>query len=193
VDSRPGPDGLLRCPWSLGSADYVEYHDREWGRPVHGDGALFERITLEAFQSGLAWITILRKREGFRSAFRSFDIAEIADFGDPDRERLLADAGIVRNRAKIDATITNARALRAWQDEEGAGSLDALVWSFVPDTHPRPAGMGELQASTPESTALSKALKARGFVFVGPVTMHAAMQACGMVDDHLVDCEIQLD
>lgn len=185
-----GPDGLLRCTWCLSAPDYVEYHDTEWGVPVHGDRALFERITLEAFQSGLAWITILRKRENFRRAFAEFDIASIAAFGDEDRERLLADVGIVRNRAKIDATITNARALLTWQDESGEAVLDELVWSFAPQGHARPGDAHGIQASSAESTALSKALKSRGFVFVGPTTVHAAMQACGLIDDHYVECEV---
>ena len=185
-----GDDGLLRCPWADSTDDYREYHDTEWGVPVHGDVALLERITLEAFQSGLSWLTILRKREGFRSAFVGFDPEAIAAFGEPDVQRLMADAGIVRNRRKIEATITNARALL---DLWGAGaSLDELVWSFAPAPRARPATLADVPASTPESMALSKGLKARGFVFVGPTTMYAAMQACGLVDDHLSDCHVPI-
>lgn len=185
-----GDDGLARCPWGLSTPDYVAYHDTEWGRPVHGDVAIFERITLEAFQSGLAWITILRKREGFRSAFAGFDLAAVAAFGPDERARLLEDAGIVRNRAKVDATITNARAALALLDADGEGALDRFVWSFAPEPRPRPRSLAEVAPSTPESVALAKALKKRGFVFVGPTTMYAAMQAMGLVDDHLQACHV---
>ena len=183
-----GDDGLARCAWSAGSSDYRAYHDLEWGKPVHGDRALFERLTLEAFQSGLSWITILRKRENFRSAFSNFDLQVVGSFTDADRERLMADADIVRNRAKINATITNARALAHWHDDEGDGALDALVWSFADSERLRPRAMSEIAAQSPASTALSKALKKRGFVFIGPTTMHAAMQAIGVIDDHLEGC-----
>lgn len=183
-----GDDGRARCAWGAGTPDYREYHDTEWGRPVHGDTALFERVTLEAFQSGLSWLTILRKRENFRAAFAGFDITAIAAFTDADRERLLADAGIVRNRAKIDATITNARALAAWQAVEGEGVLDHLVWSYAQAERLRPRAMADLAAQSAESKALSKELKRRGFVFVGPTTMFAAMQAVGVVDDHVEGC-----
>lgn len=183
-----GDDGRARCAWGAGTPDYREYHDTEWGRPVHGDTALFERVTLEAFQSGLSWLTILRKRENFRAAFAGFDITAIAAFTDADRERLLADAGIVRNRAKIDATITNARALADWQAVEGEGVLDHLVWSYAQAERLRPRAMADLAAQSAESKALSKELKRRGFVFVGPTTMFAAMQAVGVVDDHLEGC-----
>ncbi|MET9950947.1 DNA-3-methyladenine glycosylase I [Streptomyces sp. NPDC006339] len=181
-----GPDGLPRCPWGLSTEDYVAYHDEEWGRPVHGDDALFERLCLEAFQSGLSWITILRRREGFRKAFAGFKIAEVARFTDADRERLLADEGIIRNRAKIDATLANAQVLAEW----APGELDALIWSYAPDpaTRPAPAVIGEVPAVTDESTALSKALKKRGLRFIGPTTAYALMQACGLVDDHLTGC-----
>ncbi len=185
-----GDDGLARCPWGLSTPDYVAYHDTEWGRPVHGDVPIFERLTLEAFQSGLAWITILRKREGFRAAFAGFDLAAVAAFGPDDRARLLEDAGIVRNRAKVDATLTNAAAALRLVDEEGEGALDRLVWSFAPEARRRPRSLAEVQPSTPESVALAKALKKRGFVFVGPTTMHAAMQAMGLVDDHLEACHV---
>ena len=184
-----GADGLLRCPWGASTPDYQAYHDTEWGRPVHGDVAIFERLTLEAFQSGLSWLTILRKREAFRAAFDGFAIETVAAYGVPERERLLADAGIVRNRAKIDATITNARAAADLRDGEGDGALDRLFWSFAPTgRRPRPRSHADLAASTPESVSLARALKKRGFVFVGPTTMHAAMQAMGLVDDHLRGC-----
>ncbi|WP_335977503.1 MULTISPECIES: DNA-3-methyladenine glycosylase I [Streptomycetaceae] len=185
----PGPDGLLRCPWGLSTPDYLDYHDKEWGKPVHGDDALFERICLEAFQSGLSWITILRRRETFRTAFRHFAVDEVAAFTDDDRARLLADPGIIRNRAKIDAAIANAAAARTVRDSYDGG-LDALVWSFAPDPAKRPAprSLAEVAAITPESTALAKDLKKRGFRFVGPTTAHALMQACGLVNDHLAAC-----
>jgi DNA-3-methyladenine glycosylase I len=184
-----GDDGLARCSWGASTPDYAVYHDGEWGRPVHGETALYERFTLEAFQSGLSWLTILRKREGFRSAFAGFDAEQVARFGPDDEARLMADPGIVRNRAKVAAAITNARAVLAMRDAVDGG-LDALVWSFAPDraTRPAPAALGEVPATTPQSVALSKALKRNGFVFVGPTTAYAAMQACGLVDDHLAGC-----
>jgi len=184
----PGPDGRLRCPWGM-SADYVAYHDEEWGRPVRGETALFERFTLEAFQSGLSWLTILRKREGFRRAFDGFDADAVARYDDADAARLLQDAGIVRNRAKIAAAIANAKAVVTLR-ETVPGGLDALVWSFAPDgvTRPAPRDLGDVPATTPESAALAKALKKNGFVFVGPTTAYAAMQACGLVNDHLAAC-----
>jgi DNA-3-methyladenine glycosylase I len=178
-----GEDGRLRCPWSVSASDYVTYHDTEWGRPVRDDHGLYERLTLEAFQSGLSWLTILRKRAAFRAAFADFDPAVVAEYGAAERERLLADSGIVRNRAKIDAAITNARALltldRPFAD---------LVWSFAPAARPRPATLDDVPATTPESTAMAKELKRHGFAFVGPTTAYALMQATGMVDDHLRDC-----
>jgi DNA-3-methyladenine glycosylase I len=182
-----GEDGLARCAWGASTPDYADYHDGEWGRPVHGEHALYERITLEAFQSGLSWLTILRKREGFRLAFARFDPEVVARFGDADRERLLADAGIVRNRAKIEAAITNARAVLDLRDGPG---LDDLFWSFAPDaaTRPVPQAFSDVPAVTPESRALAKELKRRGFAFVGPTTAYAGMQACGLVDDHLAGC-----
>ncbi|WP_405795705.1 DNA-3-methyladenine glycosylase I [Streptomyces longwoodensis] len=181
-----GPDGAARCPWALSTPDYVTYHDEEWGRPVHGDDALFERVSLEAFQSGLSWITILRRRAGFRAAFADFKIAAVAGFTDEDRARLLADPGIIRNGAKIDATLANARVLADW----APGELDELIWSHAPDPAGRPAPktLADVPAITPESTALSKALKKRGLRFVGPTTAYALMQACGLVDDHLETC-----
>jgi DNA-3-methyladenine glycosylase I len=183
-----GDDGLARCGWGAGSSDYRAYHDTEWGKPIHGDRALFERLTLEAFQSGLSWITILRKRENFRAAFADFDIAAVAEFDDDDAQRLMLDAGIVRNRAKIAATLTNARALATWQEAEGEGVLDQLVWSYVQPGRERPREMADLASQSPESKDLSKQLKKRGFVFIGPTTMHAAMQAIGVIDDHLAGC-----
>ncbi|MFC4607949.1 DNA-3-methyladenine glycosylase I [Streptomyces maoxianensis] len=182
----PGPDGKPRCPWGLSTEDYVRYHDEEWGRPVHGDDALFERLCLEAFQSGLSWITILRRREGFRLAFDGFKIASVAEFTDADEERLLADPGIIRNRAKVKATVANARVLADWP----AGELDALIWSYAPDPAARPAPrtIADVPAVTDESTALAKDLKKRGLRFIGPTTAYALMQACGLVDDHLSEC-----
>ncbi|MCX5035541.1 DNA-3-methyladenine glycosylase I [Streptomyces sp. ARC32] len=170
----------------MSTEDYVAYHDEEWGRPVHGDDALYERLSLEAFQSGLSWITILRRRTGFRLAFAGFEIAKVAAFTDADRERLLADAGIIRNRAKVDATLANARVLAEW----APGDLDELIWSHAPDPagRPVPQTLSDVPAVTPESTALSKALKKRGLRFVGPTTAYALMQACGLVDDHLAAC-----
>ncbi|MFF1721284.1 DNA-3-methyladenine glycosylase I [Streptomyces sviceus] len=179
-----GPDGAPRCPWALSTPDYVTYHDEEWGRPVHGDDALFERLSLEAFQSGLSWITILRRREGFRAAFAGFEIAKVATFGEADRDRLLLDPGIIRNRAKIDATMANARVLAEWSP----GELDELIWSHAPASHAVPRTLADVPAVTAESTALSKALKKRGLRFVGPTTAYALMQACGLVDDHLETC-----
>jgi DNA-3-methyladenine glycosylase I len=187
-DLVTGPDGLPRCGWAGDAEDYVRYHDDEWGRPVREDRALFEKVTLEAFQSGLSWLIILRKREAFRTAFAGFDPARVAAFGDADVERLLGDAGIVRNRAKIEATIANAKAAVAMA---GAGeSLAELLWGFAPDPaeRPEPESMADVPASTPESAAMAKELKRRGFRFVGPTTAYALMQACGLVNDHLAGC-----
>jgi len=178
-----GPDGRLRCPWGVSTPDYVAYHDAEWGRPVHGDQAIFERICLEAFQSGLSWLIILRKRENFRKAFAGFDIPAVAAFTEADQERLLADAGIVRNRAKVSAAIANARA--ALELPQG---LSDLVWSYAEADRPAPRTLADLPAKTAASAALAKELRKRGFVFTGPVTMYAAMQACGLVNDHLEHC-----
>ena len=178
-------DDLPRCGWATSAPEYVAYHDDEWGRPVHGDRALFERISLEAFQSGLSWLVILRKRAGFRAAFENFDIDAVAAFGEQDVERLLADAGIVRNRAKIDAAIANARAVRTAVPE----GLDELLWSFAPTgRRRRPRTLADVPAVSPESTAMAKELKRRGFRFVGPTTAYATMQATGMVDDHIEAC-----
>jgi DNA-3-methyladenine glycosylase I len=181
-----GPDGLARCPWGLSTEDYVSYHDEEWGRPVRGDDALYERLSLEAFQSGLSWITVLRRRETFRAAFASFRIAEVARFTEADRERLLADPGIIRNRAKVDAAMANARELDGWEP----GELTELIWSYAPDPAGRraPRSGEEVPAVTDESKALSKTLRKRGIRFVGPTTAYALMQACGLVNDHLEGC-----
>jgi DNA-3-methyladenine glycosylase I len=180
-----GEDGLARCPWATGDPVMRAYHDEEWGRPVRGERGLFERLTLEAFQSGLSWRTILNKRPAFRAAFRDFDPDAVAAFGDADLDRLMADAGIVRNRLKITAAIANARAIVALREE---GGLDALIWSHRPEPGPAPRAMADLAPSTPASTALSKDLKRRGLVFVGPTTAYALMQAAGLVDDHLEGC-----
>ncbi|MGH3367388.1 MAG: DNA-3-methyladenine glycosylase I [Nocardioidaceae bacterium] len=184
----PGADGRLRCPWGIGTPEYQDYHDQEWGRPVRDDRGLFERLSLEAFQSGLSWLTILRKRDAFRSAFDHFDPQTVAGYDDGDRARLLADSGIVRNRRKIDATIANARALLA-QDT----SFADLLWSFAPARAPRPRRLEDVPATTPESVAMAKELKRRGFAFVGPTTAYALMQAVGMVDDHLRQCWVNRD
>lgn len=178
-----GDDGRARCPWGDGPPVYRSYHDTEWGVVVHGRDALFERLSLEAFQSGLSWITVLRKRESFRTAFAGFDAEAVAAFGPEDVQRLVADPGIVRNAAKIDAVIGNARVVAGLDD------LDALLWSFAP-AGPRtnPVDVADVPATTPESTAMATELKGRGFRFVGPTTAHALMQATGMVDDHLAGC-----
>lgn len=175
----------VRC-FGTGNPLYEAYHDDEWGRPVKDEQELFERISLEAFQSGLAWITILRKREGFRAAFADFDPVKVAEYNDADRARLLADAGIVRNRLKIDAVIANAQAILALHD--AGATLSDLIWAHAPASHTRPNSLSELPAQTPESAALAKALKKAGFRFVGPTTAYASMQACGVVNDHFVGC-----
>jgi DNA-3-methyladenine glycosylase I len=180
-------DGLVRCDWAVGRpgpdfALYRDYHDQEWGRPLHGRVPLFERMSLEAFQSGLSWLIILRKRENFRRAFAGFDIEKVARYTDADVARLMADQGIVRNRAKIEATIANARAAADVDD------LSELLWSFAPAPRSRPATITDIPATTPESTAMARELKRRGFRFVGPTTAYALMQATGMVDDHLRTC-----
>ena len=185
---QAGPDGLVRCAWGNGSQIYRDYHDREWGRPVHGDSPIFERMTLEAFQSGLSWLVILRKRENFRKAFAGFDPHAVAQFDDEDRSRLLEDAGIVRNRAKIDAAINNARRVVELLDQEGAGALDRLMWRYRPVRDQAPRELGDLPAKDEASSALSRELKTRGFKFLGPVTLYAGMQAMGLVDDHLLGC-----
>jgi len=173
----------------LSTPDYIGYHDDEWGRVLHGDDALFERLCLEAFQSGLSWLTILRKRPAFRRSFDGFAIDKVAAFGEPDIERLMADASIVRNRAKITASIDNARVAAALD-----GGLDELMWSFAPtEPRPRPVSVGDVPAVTAESTAMAKDLKRRGFRFFGPTTAYALMQATGMVDDHVTSCWRVLD
>jgi DNA-3-methyladenine glycosylase I len=186
-DVLRGDDGILRCAWGAGSPEYIAYHDDEWGRPVVDDVRLYEKLCLEGFQSGLSWLTILRKRDGFRRAFRGFEPAKVARFTKRDVERLLQDASIVRHRGKIEAAIANARATLAVQDD--VGSLAALVWSFEPSRRrAAPKQFGSLESSTPESKALSKELLKRGFRFVGPTTVYSTMQSCGLVDDHLARC-----
>jgi DNA-3-methyladenine glycosylase I len=183
----PDDDGRVRCGWAVAargdSTLYRDYHDTEWGRPLRDSAALFERVSLEAFQSGLSWLIILRKRENFRRAFDGFDIERVARYTDGDVARLMADAGIVRNRSKIEATIANARA---------AADLDVdlgeLLWSFAPPPSPRPVDLSHVPAVSAESQMMAKELKRRGFKFVGPTTAYALMQATGMVDDHVADC-----
>jgi DNA-3-methyladenine glycosylase I len=182
-----GPDGRPRCAWATSAPDYLDYHDEEWGRPVHDDRALFERLCLEAFQSGLSWLTILRKREAFRAAFAGFEIERVAAFGDGDVARLMGDAAIVRNRAKIEAAIHNARAVTRLED-----GLAELVWRFAPGgERPAPVRFDEVPAVTAESRALAAELKRHGLRFVGPTTAYALMQACGLVNDHLAGCALR--
>ena len=178
-----GPDGQPRCPWCLSTPDYLSYHDDEWGRPVRDDVGMFERLCLEGFQSGLSWLTILRKRPNFRAAFSGFDPVVVAEFGPQDVARLLADSGIVRNRAKIEAAISNARAALDLPD-----GLAAMVWSFSGAEVPAPRTTDQIPSQTPESKALSVRLRKHGFRFTGPVTAYATMQACGVVNDHLDGC-----
>ncbi|HVM18798.1 MAG TPA: DNA-3-methyladenine glycosylase I [Egibacteraceae bacterium] len=173
---------MRRCWWCGDDPLYVAYHDDEWGRPVTDDRALFEKLCLEGFQAGLSWLTILRKRERFREVFANFDPPTVARFDDADVERLMTDAGIVRNRAKIEATVTNARAMAS------VDSLSALVWRYAPSPRPAPRRPSDIPAVTPESTALSKELKRHGFRFVGPTTVYAFMQSMGLVNDHVADC-----
>jgi DNA-3-methyladenine glycosylase I len=187
TDLVTGDDGRARCGWAAQPPEYLAYHDSEWGRPVHDDVRLFEKLCLEGFQSGLSWLTILRKREGFRRAFAGFHPPTVAAFGDADVARLLANPGIVRSRAKVAATIANARAMVAMTDT----TLDRLVWAHAPPARPAPASLAELPASTPESAALAAELKLRGFRFVGPTTVYAMLQACGVVDDHLAGCFVR--
>lgn len=181
--AAPGLDGLLRCPWCLSPPEYLGYHDDEWGRPIRDDNGLFERLCLEAFQSGLSWLTILRKRENFRAAFSGFDIERVAGFGQDDVNRLLADVGIVRNRAKIEAAIGNARAALGLPT-----GLGELIWRFAAEEDTAPVSTAEVPSWTPASKALAKELRRYGFSFTGPVTAYATMQACGVVNDHLADC-----
>jgi DNA-3-methyladenine glycosylase I len=184
-EAAPGPDGKLRCPWGLSAPEYLAYHDDEWGRPVRGDREIFERLSLEAFQSGLSWLTILRKRENFRKAFAGFDIEAVAAFGPDDVRRLLSDTGIVRNRAKVAAVITNASAALTLPT-----GLSDLVWSYAgaDAERPVPRALADVPASTPASKRLAAQLRTHGFTFTGPVTAYATMQACGIVNDHLADC-----
>lgn len=183
TDLVKGDDGNRRCRWGAGTDEYVTYHDTEWGVPLRGDDALFERVSLEAFQSGLSWLTILRKRPAFRAAFDSFHIETVAGYCEKDIDRLLHDAGIVRNRQKIEAAITNARVAL-----EVPGGLSDLLWSFAPKARTAPTSFAEVPAVTDESTAMAKALRKAGFKFVGPTTAYALMQATGMVNDHLKGC-----
>ena len=190
MTAEPEIDSRIRCGWidqsRLAPADFIlyrDYHDTEWGQPLRGAGALFERVSLEAFQSGLSWLIILRKRENFRRAFHRFDVDKVARYTDRDIERLMNDTGIVRNRAKIEATIANARAVADLDVD-----LGDLLWSFAPARRPRPADLSQVPAVTAESTAMAKELKRRGFKFVGPTTAYALMQATGMVDDHTASC-----
>ena len=180
-------DGRRRCWWGASTPDYEAYHDEEWGRPVRDDRGIYERLVLEGFQSGLSWLTILRKRENFRRAFDGFEIEKVAGYGKAEFDRLMADAGIVRNRKKIEAAIANAKAAR---ELHAAGeTLDELIWSFAPDDPgPAPETLADVGSITPESKALAKELKTRGFVFVGPTTAYATMQAVGVVNDHLAGC-----
>ncbi|HYG93986.1 MAG TPA: DNA-3-methyladenine glycosylase I [Nocardioides sp.] len=180
-----GEDGIARCPWAGGPGMMRDYHDTEWGVPVSGESAYLERLTLEAFQSGLSWSTILAKRPAFREAFAGFDAEVVSRYGDADVARLMADARIVRNRRKIDAAVVNARAT---VDLRGDGGLERLVLGFAPDDPPGPATTEELATTSPESVALSKELKRRGFAFVGPTTMFALMEAVGIFDPHLLGC-----
>ncbi|HZQ78646.1 MAG TPA: DNA-3-methyladenine glycosylase I [Acidimicrobiia bacterium] len=186
-----GADGRRRCPWAGTTAEYQAYHDDEWGRPVVDDARIYEKLCLEGFQSGLSWLTILRKRPAFRAAFAGFEPEKVAAFDDPDIVRLLGDAGIVRHRGKIEAAIANARATLAVQADRG--SLAALLWAFEPDRRGRaaPVRLGDLTPRTPESAELSKALRRYGFRFVGPTTAYAAMQSLGVVNDHLQRCHVR--
>ncbi len=185
-------DAVARCAWSAADPEYRRYHDEEWGRPLHGDRPLFEKLCLEGFQAGLSWITILRKRPRFREVFHGFDVDAVAAMDDGDVERLMGDAGIIRNRAKILAAAGNARAVRALVDAHGDGALDRMIWAHASDplVRPRPTTADELPAVTAESTALSRELKAHGLRFVGPTTVYALMQSSGLVDDHVVGCHL---
>lgn len=180
-----GDDGVARCPWGSGDPVNRAYHDTEWGLRVSGESAHLERLTLEAFQSGLSWLTILNKRESFRAAFAGFDAEVVAAYDEGDVERLMADAGIVRNRRKVEAAIANARATLALREE---GGLEAFLWSFAPEPGPAPRTTADVPTTSPESVALSRALKKAGFAHVGPTTMYALMEAIGLVDDHLEGC-----
>ncbi|MBW9210920.1 DNA-3-methyladenine glycosylase I [Mumia sp. zg.B53] len=187
-DAVVGSDGVARCAWAESSDEMRAYHDTEWGRPVRDERGLFERLTLEAFQSGLSWAIVLRKRPRFREVFAGFDAEVVAAYDTARVAALLSDVGIIRNRAKVEATIANARAIRALD-----GGFADLVWSFAPEPRPRPLSMTDVPAVTPESTALAAGLKRQGFRFVGPTTAYAMMQAVGMVDDHLAGCQVRTD
>lgn len=190
MTAATGPDGRARCPWAAGDL-YTAYHDDEWGVPLHGDRALFEKLTLEGFQSGLSWIIVLRKRPAFRAAFAQFEPEAVAAFGDADVRSLLEDVGIVRNRQKIEAAIANARAIAALRARDGDGALDRLIWSFQPAAsaeHVPPADLVDVPASTSTSRALAKALKREGLGFVGPTTIYSLMQSAGLIDDHIDGC-----
>jgi DNA-3-methyladenine glycosylase I len=186
-----GPDGRARCWWCLGAPELLDYHDRVWGRPMRDDRELFEMLVLESFQSGLSWLTILRKRDGFRHAFDDWDIARVAAYGDRDVERLLGDTGIIRQRGKIEAAIANAAATQALHQQ--GETLEGVLWSFAPerDSAPPPSSGHDLASTTPESTAMAKELKRRGFRFVGPTTAYSLMEAAGLVNDHLDGCEFR--
>ena len=182
-----GDDGLPRCPWGDAPADYRAYHDDEWGRAVRGDSAIFERLSLEAYQAGLSWLTILRRREAFREAFADFDIAVVAGYDDADIERLATDPRLIRHRGKVEAVVSNARLLAQWQAEEGPGVLDALVWSCASSREP-PRTLADVPVQTEESRRLAQGLRARGWRFIGPTSAYAALQAMGVVNDHLEGC-----
>lgn len=187
-----GDDGLPRCPWGDAPADYRAYHDTEWGRPVHGDSAIFERLSLEAYQAGLSWLTILRRREAFREAFGGFDIARVAGYGEADVHRLATDPRLIRHRGKVEAVVGNARLLARWQEREGEGALDALIWSCVTPAKP-PRTLDEVPTQTAESRRLTRELRSRGWRFIGPTSAYAALQAMGVANDHLVDCHVRGD
>lgn len=186
-----GDDGLPRCPWGDGPADYRDYHDREWGRPVHGDQAIFERLSLEAFQAGLSWLTILRRRDHLRDAFEHFDIAAVARFDASDVDRCVADERLIRHRGKIEAVVHNARLLERWQAEDGVGALDACVWASGGEA-PAPRVITDVPTMTAASRDLAVRLKARGWRFIGPISAYAALQAMGVVQDHLVGCHARV-
>lgn len=191
IAATKGSDGAKRCGWCSATTDYIAYHDREWGRPITDDNKIYEKLCLEGFQSGLSWLTILNKREGFRRAFKGFDPEKVARFGDRDIARLIGDASIVRHRGKIEATIANARATLEVQDKYG--SLAAVIWSFEPTRRGRsvPKQLGDLPPTTPESTAMAKWARSFGFRFIGPTTAYAAMQSLGIVNDHLSGCHVR--
>ena len=182
-----GDDGLPRCPWGDAPADYRAYHDEEWGRPVRGDSAIFERLSLEAYQAGLSWLTILRRREAFREGFADFNIAVVAGYDDADIERLATDPRLIRHRGKVEAVVSNARLLVQWQAAEGQGVLDALVWSCASSRTP-PRTLADVPVQTEESRRLAQRLRARGWRFIGPTSAYAALQAMGVVNDHLEGC-----